>query len=78
MRRDGTIRRLRREAGYRTAADLADEVGVPRGTYHRWEREGLLGSDATIRQARDVADRLGCSIDLLAGRCQRDDFSSYC
>ena len=69
MARNGAIRRLRREAGYRSAADLADEVGVSRKSYHLWERRDLVGTNATIRQAWDIADRLGCSIDFLVGRC---------
>ena len=65
----GTVGRRRREAGYRSARDFAAELGIPASTYSRYERqpEGP-GMAVPLSAAWAIADRLGCSIDLVIGR----------
>ena len=64
-----TLQRLRREAGYRSAKEFAEALGIPGSTYARYERAGD-GADCGIPlpAAWQIADRLGCSIDLVVGR----------
>lgn len=64
-----TLQRVRREAGYRSAKDFAEELGIPSSTYARYERAGD-GADCGIPlpAAWQIADALGCSIDLVVGR----------
>lgn len=64
-----TLQRLRREAGYRSAKDFAETFGIPTSTYTRYERAGD-GADCGIPlpAAWQIADALGCSIDLVVGR----------
>ena len=64
-----TLQRLRREAGYRSAKEFAEALGIPSSTYARYERAGD-GADCGIPlpAAWQIADRLGCSIDLVVGR----------
>lgn len=64
-----TLQRLRRQAGYRNAKDFADALGIPVSTYARYERAGD-GTDCGIPLpvAWQIADALGCSIDLVVGR----------
>ena len=64
-----TLQRLRREAGYRSARDFAAELGIPASTYSRYERQPE-GPEIAIplSSAWAIADRLGCSIDLVVGR----------
>ena len=64
-----TLQRLRRQAGFRSAKDFAEALGIPGSTYARYERAGD-GADCGIPlpAAWQIADRLGCSIDLVVGR----------
>ena len=64
-----TLQRLRRMAGYRSAKDFAKALGIPCSTYARYERAGD-GADCGIPLAAawQIADKLGCSIDLVVGR----------
>ncbi|MBM6942621.1 helix-turn-helix domain-containing protein [Collinsella intestinalis] len=64
-----TLQRLRRQAGYRSAKEFAEALGVPPSTYARYERAGD-GADCGIPlpAAWQIADKLGCSIDLVVGR----------
>ncbi len=64
-----TLQRLRRQAGFRSAKDFAESLGIPSSTYARYERAGD-GADCGIPlpAAWQIADRLGCSIDLVVGR----------
>ena len=66
---DGSLRRLRREAGFRHAQDFAKRLGVPAPTYARYERQPD-GPETGIpmKAAWKIADALGCSIDLVVGR----------
>lgn len=64
-----TLQRMRREAGFRSANDFAERVGIPMSTYARYERAGD-GPECGIPlpSAWAIADALGCSIDLVVGR----------
>lgn len=68
-----TLQRLRRQAGYRSAKDFAEALGIPGSTYARYERAGD-GPDCGIPlpAAWQIADALGCSIDLVVGRTDID------
>lgn len=68
-----TLQRLRREAGYRSAKDFAAVLGIPASTYARYERqpEGP-GCAIPLASAWQIADALGCSIDLVVGRADID------
>lgn len=63
------LQRMRREAGFRSAKDFAERVGIPMSTYARYERAGD-GPECGIPlpSAWAIADELGCSIDLVVGR----------
>lgn len=64
-----TLQRLRREAGYRSAKDFAQVLSIPCSTYARYER-AVEGPECGIPlpSAWQIADALGCSIDLVVGR----------
>lgn len=65
------LQRLRRAAGYRTASEFADSCRIPMSTYCRYERQGGEGQRAEgipMHNAVVMADKLGCSLDLLIGR----------
>lgn len=68
-----TLQRLRREAGYRSAKDFAAVLGIPASTYASYERqpEGP-GCAIPLSSAWQIADALGCSIDLVVGRADID------
>lgn len=63
-----TLQRLRREAGYHSAKEFAEALGIPSSTYARYESAGD-GADCGIPlpAAWQIADKLGCSIDLVVG-----------
>ena len=64
-----TLQRLRRQAGYRSAKDFAEALGIPGSTYARYERAGDgVGCGIPLPAAWQIADALGCSIDLVVGR----------
>ena len=64
-----TLQRLRRDAGYRCAKEFAEVLNIPNSTYSRYER-APEGPDCGIplQAAWAMADKLGCSIDLVVGR----------
>lgn len=64
-----TLQQLRRLAGYRSAKDFAERIGIPESTYARYERQPD-GPDSGIplKSAWLIADFLDCSIDLVVGR----------
>lgn len=64
-----TLQCLRREAGYRSAKDFAEQLGIPCSTYARYER-AVEGPECGIPlpAAWQIAEALGCSIDLVVGR----------
>ena len=59
------IQDLRRKAGFRSGRDFAVELGIPPSTYARYEH---TPEAIPLRQAWTIADRLGCSIDMVVGR----------
>ena len=64
-----TLQRLRREAGYRSAKDFANAIGMPPTTYSRYERqEDGPERSIPLATAWKLADEFGCSIDFLVGR----------
>ena len=64
-----TLQRLRRQAGYRSAKDFAETLGIPSSTYARYERTGDgVECGIPLPAAWQIADALGCSIDLVVGR----------
>lgn len=63
------LQRLRRKAGYRSAKDFAKVLCIPVSVYSRYEQEiEGSGCDIPLRTAWAIADKLGCSIDLVVGR----------
>lgn len=60
-----TLQELRKEAGYKTAKDLAEAMGIPAPTYARYEQSP---EKIPIKPAWSIADFLGCTIDAVVGR----------
>ena len=60
---------IRKSAGYRSAKDFAQAMGIPVSTYARYERSSD-GQDSgiPIRSAWAIADKLGTTIDAVVGR----------
>ncbi len=58
------LQQMRRGAGFRSAKELADELGIPESTYCRYEREPLSIPTA---KALAIAERLGCTVDEVLG-----------
>lgn len=75
-----TLQNLRRGAGFRTAKDFAEAVGIPTPTYTRYEQDP---SKIPIERAWILADKLKCSIDAVVGRehidvgSTRGEFQKY-
>lgn len=66
----GYLKRLRREAGYRSAKEFAEAIGVPCPTYSRWEQRP---GNIPMAKAVMVADALGASLDVVAERKPVDE-----
>lgn len=62
------LKRLRKEAGYKSRASFAKALGTNERNIKAWE---LGETNLSLKQACDCADLLDCSLDELAGR----DFS---
>ena len=60
-----TLQDLRKEAGYKTGKDFADECGMTPSTYARYEKDP---GGIPLKSAWKMADMLGCSIDDIVGR----------
>ncbi len=58
---------LRRAAGFRSAKAFSEEMGIPLPTYSRYESQP---NKIPLPAAWKLADRLGCSIDLVVGRSE--------
>ena len=58
------LQKMRKSAGFDSAREFAEYMGIPSGTYTGWEQ----GRTITLEQAWDFADFFGCSLDELAGR----------
>jgi transcriptional regulator with XRE-family HTH domain len=64
-----TLQRLRRAAGYRSARDFAEKVGIPASTYTRYEnRPDGPDKPIPVSAAWAIADELDCTIDAVVGR----------
>lgn len=59
------LKRLRKQAGYKTQGDFASVAGIPERRYASWEREEVMMS---LEQAYNVTEILGCSLEELVGR----------
>lgn len=59
------LKEIRLQAGYKTAKDLADEMGVAGSTITRYEKEP---ESIPMKAAIRMADLLGCSLDDIVGR----------
>ena len=59
------LKEIRQEAGYKTAKDLADALGVAGSTITRYEKEP---ESIPMKAAIRIADMLGCSLDDVVGR----------
>lgn len=63
------LQKLRREAGFSSAKEFAEEVGIPAPTYARYESNP---EKIPLKQAWLLADRLHASIDYIVGRTEDD------
>ncbi len=59
------LKRLRKQAGFKTQGDLAVALEIPERRYASWERGEVAMS---LEQAIMVSEALGCTLDELAGR----------
>lgn len=59
------LQRLRRDAGYRSAKDLADRLNIPPSTYSRYERKPQA---IPMANAILIAEALDASVDEVVGR----------
>lgn len=62
------LEKIRKEAGYSAARDLAAKAGIPPTTFRRYETDP---GKMPLQAAAAVADAVGCSIDALYGRENR-------
>ncbi len=60
-----SLKDLRKAAGYRTASEFAEKVGIPNTTYARYEQRP---SHIPMRQAVMLADFLDSPLDAVIGR----------
>ena len=58
------LQRIRKRAGY-NQQEMSDLLGVKKRTYGSWEREEVMMS---LKQAYNVTEVLGCTLDELVGR----------
>lgn len=59
------LQACRKAAGWKSAREFAEHIGMPVGTYTNYEQgKRELG----VSVAWDLADALGCTIDQIAGR----------
>ena len=65
-----TLLELRRQAGYKTAKEFAEHIGVPVPTYTRYEANP---EKIPLKAAWSLADELGCSIDAVVDREHVED-----
>ena len=62
-----SLQALRKAAGYKTAKEFAEEMGIPLATYSRYESSP---EKIPLGAAWSLADKLGASIDVVVGRLQ--------
>lgn len=61
------LQRLRKLAGYGTAAAYAAHLGVTYAAYQNWEHDPMCGR-LRLKRAWQLADDLCCTIDEVVGR----------
>ena len=60
---------LRKDAGYKSAKEFADRLGMPASTYARYENQPETPETGIpIKAAWLIADALDCTIDRVVGR----------
>ena len=59
------LQELRKMAGFRSAREFAEHLGIPVPTYTAYE-QGSRGMGMDV--ACDICDALGCTLDQLVGR----------
>ena len=59
------LQECRKAAGYKSAREFAEAIGMPVRTYTNYEQEER---DLTLGLAMQFAEAMGCSIDQIAGR----------
>lgn len=62
---DLQLKRLRKEAGYKSRSAFAEKLGTNERNIKAWE---LGETRLSLAQACDIADLLHCTLDELAGR----------
>ena len=60
-----TLKEMRKQAGFQTAKNFAEHLGMPVGTYVNYEQGKRR---LTLERAWEFTDELGCTLDELAGR----------
>ena len=63
------LQSLRKAAGYKSAREFAEKIGMPVATYTDYEQGRR---SFTLERAWEFADVLDCSLDELAGRDFKD------
>ena len=63
------LQNLRKSSGYKTSKEFAALMGIPATTYSRYEG---APDKIPLKTAWTLADKLGCSIDLVVGRVDLD------
>lgn len=69
MKFSENLKRIREEAGYKTAKDFSVAVGIPYTTYFSYEDKGREPKYAALCK---IAEKLNVSIDELLGRDRSD------
>ena len=67
MQRKYRLQECRKAAGFRSAKDFAEHIGMSVRTYTNYEQEV---NELTIGLAWKFADALGCTIGDIAGRTE--------
>ena len=60
-----TLQELRKEAGYKSAKDFAEAIGMSESTYSRYESNP---DNINMKAAIKLANFLHCSLDMVMGR----------
>lgn len=63
------LQQLRKAAGYKSAKEFGAQMGIPHATYARYESSP---EKIPLQAAWSLADKLGCSIDVIVGRAGLD------
>lgn len=63
------LQQLRKAAGYKSAKEFGAQMGIPLATYARYESNP---EKIPLQAAWSLANKLGCSIDVIVGRARLD------